>query len=174
MTPPRRPGGPPGPETRIGFDPAIASHPGVQEFHRHWLALRRPGRRLPARADLDPTQVPGHLLPSTILLRVHHDANGLDFEYRIVGQALVERLGNVKGRRVREAALLDASASAYANYRAVAESGAAQFLEGRTVIPARPDRPFVISRVHCPLSTDDLTVDWIFSYVAFLPPTASA
>jgi hypothetical protein len=147
----------------VGFDPAIVTHPSVHEFHRHWLALKG-DRDFPAKADFDPTAVP-RLLPGILLLRVHETP--LDFEYRIIGEEVVARLGNLKARRVREAALLNASSGAYENYVAVVEARRPQFLEGTATVAYR-DRPMRISRVHCPLSADGARIDHIISYCAFV------
>jgi hypothetical protein len=150
-------------EQRVGFEAEIVSDERVQEFYRHWLSLKR-DRHLPSKSDFDPTAVP-HLLPGIILLRVHDDP--VDFEYRIIGEDVAQRLGSLKGRRVREAALLNIASSAYANYCAVVEQRRPQFLEGRAMTVFR-DRPLCVSRVHCPYSSDSEAIDYIMSYVAFV------
>jgi hypothetical protein len=63
-----------------------------------------------------------HLLSGALLLDVHRDP--LDFEYRIIGQDVVARLGRLKGKRVRDAWLINVTSSAYRNYCAVVEAGA--------------------------------------------------
>ena len=149
---------------RIGEDPAIVTNARGKEFHRYWLT-RRGERRFPAKSDIEPTDIP-HLLSGIVLLDVH--AEPLDFEYRLIGDTIVTRLGNLKGKRVREAALINVSSSAYANYCRVIETGVPQFLEGVAVSAFREGRPALMSRVHCPLSSDGKTIDKIISYVAFL------
>jgi hypothetical protein len=153
-----------GGEVRDGPDPALVPNPLVQEFYRYWLA-RRDDRRFPSRKDIEPTDIP-HLLSGILLLDVHRDP--LDFEYRLLGDNVVTRFGSLKGKRVRTAALLNISSSAYRNYCQVVETGLPQFLEGLATGAYRQGRPTLISRVHCPLSTDGETVDKIISYVAFL------
>jgi hypothetical protein len=153
------------PAPRVGVDPSIASDPGVQEFYRYWLGLRR-GRRFPSRRDIDPAAIP-RLLPKVLLLDVHRDP--LDFEYRLIGDEVASRLGPQKGKRVREACLINVSSSAYRNYCTVVETGEPQFLEGLAALAYLGGRRVVVSRVHCPLSSDGETIDNIFSYVAFLP-----
>jgi hypothetical protein len=152
------------PDARVGEDPAIVTNARVKEFHRYWLT-RRGERRLPAKSDIDPTDIP-HLLSGIVLLDVH--AEPLDFEYRLIGDSIVTRLGNLKGKRVREAALINVSSSAYANYCRVIETGVPQFLEGVAVSAYRQGRPALMSRVHCPLSSDGTTIDKIISYLTFL------
>ena len=155
----------PFPVPRVGFDPSVSSDPGVHEFYRYWLDLRG-DRRFPSRRDVDPTAIP-HLLPNVLLLDIHRDP--LDFEYRLIGDEIVTRLGAQKGRRVRQACLMNVSSSAYRNYCAVVEAGAPQFLEGLATTACPDGRRVVLSRVHCPLSSDGETIDKIISYVAFLP-----
>ena len=150
-------------DQRVGFDPAIVTNERVQEFYRHWLALKG-ARAFPAKADFDPSAIP-RLLPGTLLLKVVDDP--LDFEYRIIGEEIAVRLGQLKGKRVREASLLNAASSAYRNYCAVVEARRPQFLEGSAIVPFR-DRPTRVSRVHCPLSADGAKVDHILSYAAFV------
>lgn len=150
-------------EQRVGFDPDIVSAKRVHEFHRHWQELRA-GRELPAKSDFDPTAVP-HLLSGIMLLRVHEDP--LDFEYRIIGEDVVARFGSLKGKRVRDGALLNPSTTALGHYCAVVEARRPHFLEGVTRV-AWHDRPIHLSRVHCPLSADGKKIDHIISYVAFL------
>jgi hypothetical protein len=150
-------------EQRVGFDPGIVTNPRVHAFHQHWLRLKG-GRAFPSKADFDPASLPHHL-PGTLLLRVIEAP--LDFEYRIIGEEIVVRLGNLRGRRVGEGALLNAPSTAYRNYCAVLEARAPQFLEGRATLSFR-DRPARISRVHCPLAADGAKIDHILSYVAFM------
>lgn len=151
-------------EARVGIDPAVVTNPRVREFHAYWLA-RRGDRRFPSRKDIEPTDIP-HLLSGVVLLDVHYDP--LDFEYRLLGDDVVTRLGNLKGKRVRKAALINISSSAYRNYCQVVETGIPQFLEGTAISAYRQGRPALMSRVHCPLSADGETVDKIISYVTFL------
>lgn len=100
-----------------------------------------------------------------MLLQVTYDP--LDFEYRIIGDDIVNRLGNVKGLRARDAALLDVDSSAYRNYCAVVEAGKPQFMAGWASIPFRPNEPCLLSRVHRPLAADGETIDHILSCVSF-------
>jgi hypothetical protein len=155
---------------RIGADPATVSNPLVLEFHDYWLA-RRGSRRFPRRADIEPTDIP-HLLPGIVLLDVYYDP--LDFEYRLIGGDVQKRSGNLKGKRIRQAGLLDPSSPAYRNYCAVIESGVPQFLEGTARGAYRPGRPTLASRVHCPLSDDGERINKLISYLAFLEAAAAA
>lgn len=152
------------PDARVGTDPAIVTSARVQELYRYWCA-RRGDRRFPSRSDIEPTDIP-HLLSGIILLDVHRDP--LDFEYRLIGDDVVTRLGNLKGKRVREAALINVSSSAYRNYCQVVETGIPQFLEGTAISAYRQGRKSLMSRVHCPLSDDGETINKIICYLTFL------
>jgi hypothetical protein len=149
---------------RVGADPAIVGEARVLEFHRYWLA-RRGERRFPARADIEPTDIP-HLLVGIMLLDVHYEP--LDFEYRLIGDDIARRMGSLKGKRVRAAALRNPASTAYDNYCRMIASGVPQFLKGSGIAAYRPGRQVTVSRVHCPLSTDGTVIDKIISYVAFL------
>lgn len=151
-------------DVRTGTDPAIVSNPKIKAFHAYWRSRCRDGR-LPAREDMDPLDMAPYLA-NTILLRVHR--NPLDFEYRIIGENIIAQLGNLKGQRVKAAALINLSSSAYVNYATVAESGQPQFLEGTATTAFRKDRTYVMSRVHCPLAADGRQVDHIITCVFFL------
>jgi len=150
-------------ECRVGFEPEIVRSAPVLELYAYWQELRG-SRRFPSKAQIDIAAIP-RLAANLMLLRVTYDP--LDFEYRIIGDEIISRLGDVKGRRVRQAALLNVDASAYRNYCAVIEAGKPQFMEGWAAIPFRADERFLLSRVHCPLASDDETIDHIVSCVAF-------
>lgn len=148
---------------RIGSAPDTVSDSLVRAFHAFWLTRCRDGR-LPSKADLDPVDM-RPFLANIILLEVLREP--LDFRYRIIGERVIERLGNMTGKCVGASALASVSNSAYQNYVAVAETRQAQFLEGRTTTAFRSDFPCVLSRVHCPLAADGETVDHIISCVTF-------
>jgi len=85
-----------------------------------------------------------------------------------------KRSGNLKGKRVRQASLLNTSSPAYRNYCEVIETGVPQFLEGTALGAYRPGRPTLVSRVHCPLSEDGERINKLISYLAFLDAGAPA
>lgn len=149
---------------RIGMSPDVVTIPLVRQFHAFWQLRCRDGR-LPAKRDMDPVDMRA-FLPNLVLTAVL--AEPLDFEYRIIGDAIAARLGNIAGRRVRQAALINISSSAYDNYCAVARTRQPQFLEGYAASALRPDRLYLTSRVHCPLAADGETVDTIISCISFL------
>ncbi len=155
--------GPPG-EARIGTDPAILSNQHVLDFYHLWQNRCRDGH-IPSRADMDPLLM-GRFLSTILVSRVYYDP--LDFEYRIIGEEVIALLGNLTGKRVRSAAMINLAGSAFANYTFVVEHKVPQFLEGPASPAFRKERRYVMSRVHCPLSADGEVVDHIISCVAFL------
>jgi len=148
---------------RVGFESEIVQSPAVQDFYAYWLKLRG-DREFPAKSEVDLAAI-ARFAANVMLLKVTYDP--LDFEYRIVGDEIATRLGSVKGRQVREAALLNVDKSAYSNYCEVIGGRRPQFLEGWALIPFRGTDRYLLSRVHCPLSEDGRTIDHILSCVAF-------
>src|SRR5262245_57987384 len=69
---------------------------------------------MPARADLDPTELPGGLWPHLVLMDVVRDGGRVRRRYRLVGTAFERQIGrNVTGTFTDEAL---ASLGAYARY----------------------------------------------------------
>jgi hypothetical protein len=56
----------------------------------YWQSRRR-GEKLPARSDIDPVEIPRHLLPNLFMFDVLGD--GADYRYRLVGTELVAGAG---------------------------------------------------------------------------------
>jgi hypothetical protein len=149
---------------RVGDSPdIIRTSTKVLQFYEFWRS-RCKAEALPKKSDMDPVDM-GPFLANIVLTEVSYDP--LDFKYRIIGEELISRLGNLTGKRVREMALINVSSSAYQNYCAVAETKRAQFLEGEAVTASKKDRPYLMSRVHCPLSSDGQIVDYIISCLTF-------
>jgi hypothetical protein len=65
-------------------------HPNTQAIYQYWLEKCR-GRPMPARADLDPLDMPKGLLPGICLVDVVADERR--YVYRLVGTADVEVRG---------------------------------------------------------------------------------
>jgi PAS domain len=152
---------------RVGDSPdIIRSSPKVLQFYEFWRSRCKAGG-LPKKSDMDPVDM-GPFLANIVLTEVSYEP--LDFKYRIIGEELISRLGNLTGKRVREMALINVSSSAYQNYCAVVETKRPQFLEGDAVTALKKDRLYLMSRVHCPLSSDGQTVDFIISCLTFHGP----
>ncbi|HTS91471.1 MAG TPA: PAS domain-containing protein [Stellaceae bacterium] len=154
-------GGSDAPGFKVGTTPDLVSSDLVRKFHDFWLS-RRGTKVLPTKAEMDPVDM-AQFLPNIVLTEVI--PKPLDFRYRIIGEEIVSRLGNMTGKRVREMALNNLSGSAYQNYCFVTASRQPQFLEGEAVTAFKPDRPYLMSRVHCPLSTNGTDVDFIISCI---------
>jgi len=77
----------------------VSDWPAVlAELHAYWQQCCQ-GRPFPARADIDPIDIPS-LLEHVLLADVLRDP--LDFRYRLVGGHIVEHAGrNVQGQTVR-------------------------------------------------------------------------
>ena len=64
--------------------------PAANELVAYWRN-RRGGRSAPRRRDVDPTDIPRHLLPHLFMLDVID--HGADFRYRLVGTEIVAGVG---------------------------------------------------------------------------------
>jgi hypothetical protein len=67
----------------------VTSH-RIEEFHGYWLSKRADGS-LPARAAIDPTEIP-RLLPHLVIAEI--EAEPIRIRYRLVGTRLVEANGS--------------------------------------------------------------------------------
>lgn len=65
--------------------------PRLQRLLQYW-EQKRGGRRMPARADLDPLDFVW-LLGDVSLVEVHREAGALRYRFRLMGSRAVERLG---------------------------------------------------------------------------------
>lgn len=76
------------------------AYPDLALAYRFWLGLRG-ARWAPARADLDPVDLPPHLLPRILMVDVVRDP--LDFRYRHWGTGVTDLHGrDMTGRPVRD------------------------------------------------------------------------
>jgi hypothetical protein len=62
----------------------------IEQALDYWDS-KRAGRHMPARRNIDPTEM-SHLLPHVVLIDVQREP--LDFRYRLVGTAVAFRLGH--------------------------------------------------------------------------------
>ena len=125
---------------------------------------KRAGRRMPARRDIDPGEIP-ELLPYVMLIEVLRDP--LDFRYRLIGTEVVAiSHADYTGRRFSELQGKGPGSVVWLSCETVLESG-----EPASVLPpyVGPDR-----HVHCtenlllPLSDDDRTVAMIFKGIDYV------
>jgi hypothetical protein len=119
------------------------------------------GRSMPARRDIDPTEM-RRLLPHVQLIEPVADR----FRFRLVGTALAEAFGrDYTGRFVDE--LFDRARAGLICevYRAVLERRQPMFLRNRYF--TAKDTDLIANRVYLPLSEDDSAVNMIFGAVTF-------
>jgi len=135
----------------------------IGEALAYWES-KRAGRRMPARADIDPGEIRS-LLPHVILLDIAHDP--LDFRYRLIGTVIEEHLLNdLSGKWMSKIPHQRPPSRIWTNCRAVVETRA----------PLQSDTPYVGSKrdfvvsqdILMPLSDDDGDVNMLFVVVDYL------
>ncbi|MGH6893956.1 MAG: PAS domain-containing protein [Dongiaceae bacterium] len=131
----------------------------------YWRA-KRAGRKAPARADIDPSEIKS-LLPSMILVDVLYDsANKPDFVYRLVGTREVEVRGeNPTGRRVAEAYHGPSLENVLGCYQTVIESGRPYVDDDYFVRDG--DHFADEANIFLPLSSDGEHINMILVYTAY-------
>ncbi len=75
----------------------------LEQLQAYW-DRQRAGRELPARADIDPVDIP-RLLPHLVMIDVHYAADGqpADFGYRLWGEHVIEHNNrSLVGRRLSD------------------------------------------------------------------------
>ena len=144
------------------------SHPTLVALHRYWDG-KRGGRAMPARRDLDPSEIV-RLLPHIYMVDVHRDP--LSFRYRLIGTAIVNFLGrDYTGRAVDAATygegeslnrLLQLFTTVVETRRPVAYKGNIWYVAGRGWRE--------VEALLMPLSSDGTRIDIIFAgYVTVGP-----
>lgn len=121
------------------------------------------GRAMPARADLDPTEIP-RLLPYLLLTDVLPDGG---FRYRLVGTEVERSFGaRMTGKRTDELLFGDYLAYIDGLYRRVVD-GRQPIFAGSRYGGADGQSPLFTERVMLPLSSDGETVDMVVSAQVF-------
>lgn len=81
---------------------AVIDEPRLLRLFHFWMARRRDGRP-PARTDIDPRALGSDVLPQIVLFECLQREGRADCRYRLVGTALVDRLGvDPTGRHMSE------------------------------------------------------------------------
>lgn len=156
-----------------GCDPAFA------RLHGYWRSKCRTdkdgGRLLPARADIDPLEIPRDLLSDIALLEIERQPDrSCRYRLRLFGSALEAMTGgNETGR------YYDELVHQPGLYEKLAAMLAAMAAERRPVYFAAPsgaaDRGFLrFGRLALPLAADGQSVDMILALVRPLPGPRSA
>jgi hypothetical protein len=145
-------------DNQIHFPPTC--HEDTRELYAYWLEICR-GRRMPARADLDPIKVPRKLLPCVCLVDVVPDERR--YVYRLVGTGDVEVRGSdPTGKTVAEACFAPSPENALSCYDKVVSTKA----------PLLDLEPFIAPNGHyvteetlfLPLSNDGINVNMVLVF----------
>jgi hypothetical protein len=138
-----------------------------RELYDYWQARRPAPNRLPARADIDPSEIP-HLLGAVWMTDVVRTERSVRFRERLVGTAMVELYGfETTGRWFEEIYEGRHLARQLATYRAIAAGGRPHL--SRLGVPRR-DREFLIyDRLILPLAADGRTPDILLGIHAYAP-----
>jgi hypothetical protein len=132
----------------------------LQRIYAYWQT-KRGNRPMPRRADLDPTEIPPHLLPGITLVDVVPDTRR--YVYRLVGTKEAEVRGyDPTGKSVVEAFFGENAEDATECYDRVVETGAAvldpvPFLERRRGYRGAES-------LFLPLSNDGVAVNMILVF----------
>lgn len=141
--------------------PAIAS-PRLRTLYAYWNELRA-GRAMPARADIDPVDIP-RLLPNLLLLDVEPDTGRL--KVRVAGTSVVEMYGSdYTGCYLDEIEFGDRRAAVLYDYATCLQTrqlyvSEHSFWTGR-------DITYRVERVILPLSDDGETVTHLIAGLEF-------
>lgn len=129
----------------------------------YWERLR--GRRpMPARADLDPTEIP-HLLPHLLLTDAEPDGG---FRYRLVGTEVERSFGTrMTGKRLDELMFDGYLAYMTGLYRRVVEERRPLFSGSRYGSADGDESLLYTDRLMLPLSSDGHAVDKVLSMQVF-------
>jgi len=140
--------------------------PLIRRALDYWTECRG-DRAMPARADLDPTEMIA-ILPNVVLLDV--EADPLDFRYRLIGTVIEDHLAErYTGVALSEIPHQWPPSRIWSNCQKVVEDK----------VPLRSDIPYVghkkdfvtVEDILLPLSSDGETVDKIMVVVEYLRPS---
>lgn len=137
----------------------------IRQMLAYWQR-KRAGRRMPARADIDPAEMKA-MLPFMILVDVNYDAAGAaDFVYRLVGTREVEIRGaDPTGQRVAEAYHGPSAENALDCYRQAVENRA-PYLDDEYFV-RDGDRFADEANLFLPLSNDGEKVNMVLVFTAY-------
>lgn len=145
-------------------------NPKLRQFHDYWRSKIRPGRRFPARTDIDPVEIP-RLLSSIVLIDVVRESEPARFRVRLAGTDYVQRIGrDHTGLWIEDGRPVSEAEAIVATYRQVLSTGEPHFWRSRL---HDPDRHHVIyERLLCPLAENGETIDVLVAVFDFDPPPA--
>lgn len=130
----------------------------IVQFLDYWRAIAK-SARMPARADLDPVDIPT-ILPWMFLIDVLRQENDIDFRYRLTGTRNADLVRqDATGKLVGEAFPEATAVIMKRSYMEVVERG--EPLCWQATVPEK-DRAFIACyRALFPFSSDGQTVDLI-------------
>ncbi|MGE5147400.1 MAG: PAS domain-containing protein [Candidatus Eiseniibacteriota bacterium] len=134
----------------------------LNRVYAYWLD-KKGQRRAPARADLDPIEIPA-LMPHLLLLDV--ESSPRRFRFRLVGTAIVNGLGrDLTGRYLDELKMNKVQRAMFAEYQRVADTAEAACT---TWEYTRDDGRHVrLERLVLPLSGDGSVIDMLLVGIVF-------
>lgn len=134
----------------------------LRQLYDYWNRCRA-GRRMPARADIDPLDIP-RLLPNLLLLDVKAETGRL--KVRVAGTHVVEMYGSdYTGRYLDEIEFGDRRAAVLHDYAACRQSGQA-YISEHSFWTTR-GITLRMERVILPLSDDGETVSQLLAGLEF-------
>ncbi len=136
----------------------------LRDLFNYWSSKRQ-GARLPARADLDPLEIPHHL-SRLCLIDVLPRNGGTGYRYRLVGTEVVSRMArDYTGYGFDEILDRERLAPVLAVYGEVVESALPNF--GRDAMPLNGKKNISYERLLLPLAEDGQRVDMLLAGFAF-------
>ncbi len=142
--------------------PPTMSHPDTRAIYAYWTG-QRGTRRMPRRTDIDPAEIPPHLLPFLSLIDVVPDDRR--YVYRLMGTAEVQVRGfDPTGMSVYQGFLAPDAKDAISRYDIVVATCAPHF--DPVPFRAKDARYQTQETIFLPLSDDDVTVNKILVLAA--------
>lgn len=127
----------------------------LRQLVQYW-SLKRGGQRMPSRADIDPVDIP-RLLPYLRLVDVLREPE-IRFRYRLIGTAIVERMGiDITGRYIDESLFGRHTAKVLAGHQFAVRERTAAAGESRSLWPHSDW--MIVRWVVLPLGRDRETAD---------------
>jgi hypothetical protein len=138
--------------------------PLQRQMYDYWQK-KRAGRRMPARRDIDPVDIP-RLLPNILISEVVPGPTGVRYRYRLAGTAIARAFARDPTGRFAD----ELTSGAYRDFilglhRTVCEEGRALFSESRYL--GKPELLTVAKRLLLPVSDNDDQVNQIISLLVF-------
>ncbi len=133
------------------------------QIYDYWDSLRG-GRGMPARKDMDPTQMPRHL-PNLMLVDVLHQPRR--YRYRLVGSCIVEASAeNRTGQFFDDVDFFQDNPGVMEQYDSVVDDGTPH-LTLEPFLNHSNNMTYEAKRLLLPLSADGATVDMLLVYFYF-------